>query len=62
MLPPLAHASVLTRPANNLGLVGYWQFNEGSGSLAHDTSGAGNTGTLVGSPSWVAGKVGGAIV
>ena len=36
-----------------------WHFNEGSGSLALDSSGNGNTGTLTGSPlpSWVSGLV-----
>jgi hypothetical protein len=35
------------------GLVGYWGFDEGSGTLAGDSSGNGNTGTLVNSPTWV---------
>jgi hypothetical protein len=35
-----------------LGLVGYWKFNEGSGTLALDSSGGGNNGTLVNSPAW----------
>lgn len=34
------------------GLVGYWKFNEGSGTEAHDSSGGGNNGTLVNSPAW----------
>lgn len=29
------------------GLVGYWSFNEGSGAAAKDSSGNGNTATLV---------------
>src|SRR3989344_5236105 len=44
-----------------LGLVGYWKFDEGTGTSAGDSSGNGNTGTLVNSPSWVTGKVGGAL-
>lgn len=39
-------------------LVGYWNLNEGSGSVAADSSGNGNNGTLVNSPTWVAGKYG----
>tara|TARA_R110000824_G_scaffold5099_3_gene23748 strand:+ start:781 stop:1488 length:708 start_codon:yes stop_codon:yes gene_type:complete len=34
------------------GLEGYWKFNNGSGTLAHDSSGNRNTGTLVNSPTW----------
>ena len=43
------------------GLAGYWKFDEGSGTTAADSSGNGNTGTLVGSPSWVSGKYGDAL-
>ena len=35
--------------------VGSWSFNEGSGTIASDTSGFGNDGTLNSSPTWVAG-------
>jgi len=35
------------------GLVGYWRFNEGHGTTAADSSGHGNTGTLVNGPSWL---------
>ena len=42
-------------------LVAHWKFDESSGSVAHDTSGNGNNGTLKGDPHWVAGKIGGAI-
>jgi len=34
------------------GLVGYWNFNEGSGNLAYDRSGSGNDGTIHGA-TWV---------
>lgn len=44
-----------------VGLVGYWRFDDGSGSSAIDSSGNGHTATLTGSPSWVAGKVNDAI-
>jgi hypothetical protein len=42
-------------------LVAHWQFDESSGSVAHDASGNGNDGTLKGDPQWVAGRIGGAI-
>lgn len=40
------------------GLIGYWNFNEGSGTTAYDTSGLENNGTLTGTVSWTGGKVG----
>ncbi len=43
------------------GLVGYWTFNEGSGTTAADSSGNGYTATLFNGVTWTAGKVGGAI-
>ncbi|MFZ2146317.1 MAG: LamG-like jellyroll fold domain-containing protein [Sedimentisphaerales bacterium] len=51
---------VLTSKAN-ADLVGLWRFDETSGTIAHDVSGNGNDGTLVGNPQWVAGKIGGAL-
>ncbi len=43
------------------GLVGYWPLDEGLGTTAYDASGGGNNGSFVGSPSWVAGRIGGAV-
>jgi hypothetical protein len=34
------------------GLIGYWKFEEGTGSVASDSSGKGNTATLFNSPAW----------
>lgn len=53
--------AVLKKPANNLGLVGYWSFDEGTGTIATDFSGNGNTGTLGGAAAWATGKRGKAI-
>lgn len=36
----------------NPALIGYWPFNEGSGSMAYDESGSGNNGTISGA-TWV---------
>jgi hypothetical protein len=47
--------------ADSSGLVGYWKFNEGSGTTAADSSGYGNTGTLYNGPTWVDGKFGKAL-
>jgi len=60
-----AYASALAKPANNLGLVGYWSFNDATGTKATDSSGRGNTGTTqnIAAPptatsDWGAGKFG----
>ena len=42
------------------GTVGYWHFDEGSGSVAYDSSGEGNDGTIYGA-GWTSGKCGGAL-
>lgn len=39
-------AATLSKPPNNLGLVGYWSFNEGTGTVATDFSGTGNNGAM----------------
>jgi len=54
---------VLTRAADaaDPSLVGYWTFDEGSGTIVYDSSGQGNDGTIEGDPQWVAGKIGGAM-
>jgi len=46
-------------PANT-GLAGYWKFDEGTGLIANDSSGNGNSGTLSG-PLWTTGKINGAL-
>lgn len=43
------------------GLVGYWKFNDGSGTSATDSSGNANTGTLTNGPTWTFGKVNGGV-
>lgn len=43
-------------------LIGYWRFDEGSGTWANDTSVFGNDGQLVGDAGWTAGQVTGATV
>jgi len=54
--------SVLTDGVTS-GLVGYWKFDEATGTVAHDYSGNNAVGTLSGSPipTWVVGQVGGAL-
>jgi hypothetical protein len=38
------------------GLVGYWNFDQGSGAIAYDSSGFNNQGIIYGA-SWTTGKV-----
>ena len=65
-LPQQSEAAVtLLKPPNNLGLVGYWSFNEGTDTIATDFSGFRNHGTLTdngnGLPTWISGKRGKAL-
>ena len=51
----------LTPGLRDKGLVGYWSFDEGSGTVVYDYSGNNNHGTLTNGPTWTQGKVGGAL-
>lgn len=42
-------------------LILHWRFDDGSGTIAHDSSGNGYDGTIEGNATWVAGKIGGAL-
>ena len=44
--PTFAHAGAIQKAPNNLGLVGYWSFDDCRKATASDSSGNGNTGTL----------------
>jgi prepilin-type N-terminal cleavage/methylation domain-containing protein len=58
-------------PSPHSGLVGYWSFDEGTGTIVYDLSGYGNNGTLLDAsstnadgntpPQWITGKIGGAL-
>jgi hypothetical protein len=54
-------AAVTQKSASKDGLVGYWRFEENTGTAAGDMSGNGNTGTLTNGPTWVDGKNGKAV-
>ena len=45
---------------NETNLVGFWQFEEGEGTVVTDASGKENNGTIV-EPIWVEGKIGNAL-
>lgn len=64
-ISPKVEGATILKPANNLGLVGYWSFNEGTSTVATDFSGRGNTGTLntfsvpaAASSGWGSGRMG----
>jgi len=42
-------------------LVGHWRLDEGAGTVAYDSSGSGNNGTLVGDAQWVGARKGGGV-
>ncbi len=48
------------RIANDSGLIGYWNTNEGTGNIIYDSSGNGINGTLYG-PTWINGTYGSAL-
>jgi hypothetical protein len=40
----------------SVGLIAYWNLDEGSGSVANDSAPYNNDGTLIGGPTWVTGR------
>jgi hypothetical protein len=57
----IAPTPTSTSAGTTSGLLGYWKFDERTGSTACDSSGEGNTGSLVNGPLWAVGKIGGAL-
>jgi hypothetical protein len=49
---------VVLTSAARANLIGWWRFDEGAGTVAADTSGNGNDGTLEGDPTFVDGQFG----
>jgi hypothetical protein len=62
----LVHPATVTLTVNaqagppTLGLIGYWNFDDGTGTIAHDTSGSGYNGTVNGA-TWTTGKINGGL-
>jgi hypothetical protein len=52
---------VMVKDAILNGLVGWWKFDEGSGTVAYDSSGNGYDGNLTNGPTWTTGRIGGAL-
>ena len=57
----LLAVTVITRPAQAQTPVGWWTFDDGSGTKAADSSGNRHTATLVNGISWVTGRIGDAV-
>jgi hypothetical protein len=55
------HGTNYSPDSLTIGLVGYWKFDETSGTIAFDCSGNGYNGTLMHGPTRVAGKTGKAL-
>ncbi len=51
----IAHADITSN------LLAYWKFDDGSGTIAADSSGNGYTGTLYNNPTWTTGEINGAL-
>ncbi|MFQ6035968.1 MAG: LamG-like jellyroll fold domain-containing protein [Sedimentisphaerales bacterium] len=60
-LYPYERQFITPAEPNAAGLMAHWKLDEGSGTIAADSSGNGLDGTLVGVPLWVAGNIGGAL-
>jgi len=59
-IPKTAEAAVLSKAPNNLGLIGYWSFDEATGTKVGDSSGNNNHGVMSGAtlPVWRDGRYG----
>jgi hypothetical protein len=51
-------AAAVCAQAQEPDLLGWWKFDDGTGTIAVDSSGNGNDGTFVQDPEWVSGKFG----
>ena len=51
-------AAIILTSTTQAELVGWWRFNEGSGSTCTDSSGNGHDGTIIGTPQWGTGPEG----
>ena len=59
--PTTVSTPTSTPTVNGSGLVAYWKFDDGNGTTACDSSGNGNSGTLINGPLWTTGRVGKAL-
>jgi hypothetical protein len=57
-VPAFVTAATTIKSPSNLNLQGWWTFDEGTSTIAHDFSGNGYTGTIQSAPVWFGGKRG----
>ena len=48
----LANSTTCSLTGTETGLIGYWNFNEGTGTITYDQTSNGNNGTLINGPVW----------
>ncbi|MEM5819647.1 MAG: LamG domain-containing protein [Candidatus Aenigmatarchaeota archaeon] len=60
-IPGVVQTKQVGKENSDPSLIGYWKFDEGSGTIAYDSSIYGNDGQLVNNPQWVDGKYGKAL-
>ena len=51
-------AAAICTQAQEPDLLAWWKFDDGTGTIAHDSSGNGHDGVFIQDPEWVAGKFG----
>ena len=61
LIPCLALFVLLLSSPAHADLVGWWKFDEASGTVAADSSANGNDGNLVNGGTWIAGQNDGAL-
>ncbi len=62
LVPSAASAAATSKMGTSTeSLIGWWTFDEATGTIAHDFSATRSTGTLTNSPTWTSGKRGGAL-
>ena len=61
LIQVLLAVTLIATPVQAQTAVGWWKFDDGSGTSATDSSGNGHTATLVNGISWITGKIGGAV-
>jgi len=60
LIPLVFVLGLVLASVSDAALVGWWKFNDGSGTVAKDSSGRGYDGTVI-NPVWAEGKYGGAL-
>lgn len=62
LTPFFLMAATTIRSVSNQSLAGWWTFDEGTSTIAHDFSGNGKNGTLQSNPTWSGGRRGNSLL